>query len=76
MGAILVALALGYEGVVVAGMPLDNGPHNGEPPWRVSNVGGEVSDDDTHWKRAIDLAFKGRVKSLSGRTRGWLGEPS
>lgn len=76
LGAILVALGLGYSHVVLAGMPLDNGPHNGEPPWRTTSFTTEAQDGDTHWQRAIALAFRGRVKSLSGRTREWLGEPS
>lgn len=74
LGAILTALALGYSRIVLAGMPLDNGPHNGEPPWRATHIAGEASDGG-HWERARQLAFKGRVKSLSGRTREWLGEP-
>ncbi len=60
----------------LAGMPLDNGPHNGEPPWRMTRFTTEVADQDEHWQRAINFAFEGRVKSLSGRTRDWLGAPS
>ena len=76
LGAILTALALGYTQVVLAGMPLDNGPHNGEPPWRTTHIAGEAEHGDIHWQRAQQLAFKGKVKSLSGKTREWLGEPS
>lgn len=76
LGAILTCLVLGYRKVVLAGMPLNNGPHNGEPPWRTTRFTVEVEDKDPYWKAAIDLAFEGRVKSLSGRTRDWLGEPS
>jgi len=81
LGACLVALGLGYDKVIVCGMPLDNGPHNGEPPWRncrfeVSEVaspkGGGIP---SHWERAIRLAFDGRVTSMSGRTQEWLGSP-
>jgi len=75
LGAILTALALGYDEIVLAGMPLDNGPHNGEPPWRRTRFTTEVNDRDEHWQRAIELAFEDRVRSLSGRTRDWLGEP-
>ena len=79
--AALVGCALGYDQVILCGMPLDNGPHNGEPPWRKSNFLNEAAspkDSDApshHWKRAIDSAFKGRVTSMSGRTREWLGSP-
>lgn len=75
LGAILTALALGYSSIVVVGMPLDNGPHNGEPPWRVTHIAREVEDGDIHWQRAMALAFRGRVKSMSGKTKEWLGEP-
>lgn len=73
LGATLCAVGLGYNPIVLAGMPLDNGPHNGEPHWRTTNIQSE-SDDGPHWERAIKL-FNGRVKSLSGRTRDWLGSP-
>lgn len=80
LGACLVGIGLGYEQIVLAGMPLDDGPHNGEPHWRKTTftreapepVGGGVS---RHWQRARDLAFDGKVRSLSGRTRDWLGHP-
>ncbi len=81
LGAVLTALALGYDQVVLAGMPLDDGPHNGEPPWRrtgfaSSEAAGPVGGGmDSHWKTAKDLAFGDKVKSMSGRTRDWLGSP-
>lgn len=81
LGAVLVGLGLGYDSIVLCGLPLDDGPHNGEPSWRrtafaTSEAAGSASDDrDSHWKRAIGTAFGGRVKSMSGRTREWLGAP-
>lgn len=81
LGAVLVGLALGYDRIVLCGMPLDDGPHNGEPHWRKtifasSEAAGSATDDrDSHWKRAIESAFEGKVKSMSGRTRIWLGLP-
>lgn len=81
LGAALVAVALGYRRVVLCGMPLDDGPHNGEPPWRKtgfasSEAAGSVgADRNTHWHSANKIAFEGKVKSMSGRTRKWLGEP-
>lgn len=81
LGAVLVGLGLGYDRIVICGMPLDNGPHNGEPPWR--KTGFETAEaaaatkggTDSHWQRAIDHAFEGKVKSMSGRTMQWLGAP-
>jgi hypothetical protein len=75
LGAILTAVALGYDKIVLAGMPLDNGGHNGEPPWRKTRFTVEVTDDDPEWLKAIDMAFDGKVRSLSGRTAKWLGSP-
>lgn len=81
LGAVLVGLGLGYDRIVLCGLPLDDGPHNGEPPWRktafaTSEAAGSVTDDrDSHWKRAIELGFDKKVRSMSGRTRAWLGAP-
>lgn len=82
LGATLVGLGLGYDEIVLCGMPLDNSPHNGEPPWRKTQfLKREVPSDspeqeNEHWKEAIRLApMKGRVFSMSGRTRAWLGLP-
>ena len=80
LGAILVGLGLGYDRIVVAGMPLDNGPHNGEPSWRATNFLKEASDQvdgsmPMPWLKAKKLAFGDKVRSLSGRTKQWLGEP-
>lgn len=80
LGSCLVAVALGYELIVLCGMPLDNGPHNGQPPWRkchfeTSEAAGNVNTGvNSHWKMARDVAFQNRVRSMSGRTRAWLGD--
>lgn len=81
LGAVLVGIGLGYDRIVLCGLPLDDGPHNGEPHWRAcrfqkSEAAGSAGDDrNSHWKRAMELAFDGKVKSMSGRTRNWLGAP-
>lgn len=75
LGAILTGLALGYDRIVLAGIPLTNTPHNGEPWWRKTRFTTEVKDQDQHWSNAINKAFDGKVTSLSGRTAEWLGEP-
>lgn len=76
LGGALVAVALGYNEVVLAGMPLDNSAHNGEPPWRKCRFDKEAPEAvDHNWKEAIRFAFSGRVTSLSGRTMTWLGAP-
>jgi len=80
LGAVLVAIGLGYSRVVLAGLPLDDGPHNGEPHWRrtafaSSEAAGAVGTDrNVYWWKAKQIAFEDRVRSLSGRTRTWLGD--
>jgi hypothetical protein len=82
LGGALVGVGLGYDAVVICGMPLDDGPHNGEPPWRRTAfksseaAGGVRTGRDAHWWRAKELAFQGKVTSMSGRTREWLGAPN
>lgn len=79
LGACLVGIGLGYQRIVLCGVPLDNGPHNGEPPWRTTAfasseaAGAMGSDRNSHWELA-KVAFAGRVRSMSGRTKTWLGD--
>jgi hypothetical protein len=81
LGAVLVGIGLGYDRIVLCGLPLDDGPHNGEPHWRKTKfasseaAGSKTDDRDSHWKRAIELAFDKKVRSMSGRTKDWLGGP-
>ena len=73
LGACLTGVALGYGPIVLCGAPLDDGPHNGEPPWRRTKFTTEVRGPDKNWQRAIDLVLRGKVTSMSGRTKDWLG---
>lgn len=72
--AAMVGLALGYERIILAGIPMDGTGHFFDPPGKVVNqfLGTNIKEE---WDNAIAKYFKGRVKSLSGRTREWLGEP-
>lgn len=79
LGAALVAVALGYTRIVLCGMPLDDGPHNGEPHWRKTGFTTEAADSgasgkNRYWAKAKELAFDGKVRSMSGRTKAWLGD--
>jgi hypothetical protein len=71
MLATTVALHLGAERVVLCGIPIDyKQGHMGDPrPWR------DAAHYFGHW---VDRAreFGGRVKSMSGNTKKWLGEPT
>ena len=71
--ACFVGLLLGYTRIVLAGIPCDNTPHYFDPlPY-----GGKLDRESPAalWLWARDHVFHGRVTSLSGRTRDWLGAP-
>jgi hypothetical protein len=72
--AVLVGLLMGYEEIILAGMPCDGSPRFFDPPVKNHQQFGQT---ETHeeWKRAIDAVFYDRVKSLSGNTIKWLGAP-
>lgn len=70
--AVNVALMLGYTEVVLAGVPMDGTGHFFDPPWVEQSDFGRP--EAIAWGRAQDY-FAGRVKSLSGNTRRWLGAP-
>jgi len=73
--AVMIGLALGYNKIILAGVPLDGNGHFFDPP---ETVTGQFSgmNIDLEWKWANDKYIKGRVRSLSGRTREWFGEPT
>jgi hypothetical protein len=68
--AVYVALLLGYDEIVLAGVPMTGDGHFFDPPW----VGTEFADraNELEWKSAIRNIFKGRVTSMSGKTRDWI----
>ena len=76
LGAVYTALALGYDKVVLAGIPLDNSGHYFEPPWRKSNFINEVPNKgDTrikYWDDAAKNVFGGCVTAQSGRLKDVL----
>jgi hypothetical protein len=73
--ACFVGLLLGYSQIVLAGVPCDNQPHYFDP---LPSYRGSLDEPATAlvWQWARDHVFQGRVTSLSGRTRAWLGAPS
>jgi hypothetical protein len=76
LGACFAGVGMGYDRIVLCGVPLNDGPHNGEPPWRKGGFTREAADSsdgmNRHWKRAMGTR---RIFSMSGRTRDWLGAP-
>jgi len=79
LGAVYTGLAMGYEPIILCGCPLDDSPNYFSPSWEVRNFTREVSDRPdgkmAYWSDAARKCFRGRVKSMSGRTRELLGAP-
>jgi hypothetical protein len=78
LNAVYTGLWLGYDRIILCGVPLDNSGHFFEPDWVTSNFQNEVADTDRgprYWEQAARKVFDGRVKSMSGRTRELLGAP-
>lgn len=73
LNAVFTALALGYEKIVLCGVPLDDNGHYFDPPWVTTNFAREGTV--RHW-RLMAPKFEGRVKSMSGISREILGAPS
>jgi len=75
MFAIHVALCLGYENIVLCGMPMTNSGKFCYPPWDVGHMGDGGAQGALLW--AIDRypEIPSRVRSMSGTTMKLLGEP-
>lgn len=80
-GLLAVAVAvdkLGAERVVLCGTPLNRTPHFDEST--VHPTGKTWSSANSHWrvwtKDTVKARLKDRVRSMSGRTRDLLGEPT
>jgi len=69
--AVLAALIMGYDNIILAGVPMNSGGHYYNPFW--------VHDYDKafmgDWEKAARKCFHGKVTSLSGNTRELLGAP-
>ena len=74
LAACRIALALGYERVILAGVPIDGSGHFYDAPSALREATDDYSGFIEPWHDAVD-EFKGRVRSLSGRTRELLGAP-
>lgn len=71
--ACFLGLMLGYNEIVLGGVPMTNDGHYFDAPWyRTENEDATVQQV---WREAQTNIFAGRVKSLSGHTRDWLGAP-
>lgn len=79
LGAIYSGLAMGYESIVLCGIPLDDSGHYFDPPWIgsdfMNNIGVMGSERIACWEIAKARIFNNKVTSCSGRTRKLLGSP-
>lgn len=76
LGAAVVGLCLGYKEIVLAGSPLDDSGHYYDAPWMKTSLARQFPGDAPKvWLGVARHVFKGRVKSLSGRTKELLGGP-
>lgn len=78
LNACYVGLLMGYERIILCGVPLDDSGHYFDPPWQITHFSRSPRSVDNkvrYWSNAAERVFGGRVKSMSGRTREILGEP-
>ena len=69
LNAVYVALLMGYDDIVIAGMPLDDSGHYFDAPWEKSNFTREAPDRDDgirYWSNAARY-FDNKVRVISGR---------
>ena len=76
--AVYAALDIGYDEIILCGVPQDDSGHYFDPPWKKTNYGKSTrkrpgSDQIRYWSNP---ALKGKVFSVSGRTAEVLGIPS
>lgn len=78
LGAVYTALALGYDEIILCGVPLDDSPHYFDAPWRQSSFTKQVplkgSGQIKYWAHAAEHIFQGKVTAQSGRLQELLGE--
>jgi hypothetical protein len=76
--ALSVGVCLGFDKIVIAGMPLNGDGRFFDPPNKDT---GAMHYNDGHirrtWEQFIhDGEWSDKVRACSGRTRSWLGEPT
>jgi hypothetical protein len=76
MLAVMIALAMGCARVVLCGAPMDGTGHFFDPPWAETSRMFATSTQHTEWVQARGNWMAGRVRSMSGRTSDWLGQPT
>ena len=78
MFAILVALALGYDRIVVCGLPLDDSGHFYDNPYKPTIPMDRFGETRVAqlWGHNVNLIQKtNKVRAMSGMTARWFGKP-
>lgn len=70
-----IAVLMGYKSIILAGCPIDNSARFFDPPGKGGCHGQENIIDAWQCEIHSNTKFRERVRSLSGNTRLWLGEP-
>lgn len=73
--AVTVGVALGYDLVVMAGVPCDDGGHFYPTSENHIYKDYAASFHTSTWMQLKSEFFENKVRSLSGYTRDWFGEP-
>lgn len=77
LSACYVGLELGYDQILLAGVPLDDSGHYFDPPDIETNRFHQdfyKQEAQLKWWKEASKEFDGKVKSLSGHTRELLGD--
>lgn len=72
--AVFIGLLLGYDEIVLAGIPMNGAGHYFDPHWYGSNFDDKATKLVWEWSKTN--VFEGRVTSLSGWTKELLGAPA
>ena len=71
LGATYTALALGYDEIILCGVPLDDSCHYFDPDWRQCSFTKQVplkgNGQIKYWADAAAKVFDGKVSARSGR---------
>ncbi len=76
LNAVYTALAIGFDEIVVCGIPLDDSGHYFDPPWVKTNFTNECRDHSRGgpkwWREAARTVFDHKVRVMSGRMADWM----
>lgn len=70
LGAVYVGLGMGYDEIILCGVPMDGTGHYFDPPWSKTDA---YPAGMRFWQQLKDIHPK--IYSMSGNTRELLGEP-